>query len=42
MKFSQKSFFKTQNIHIIKKLEKKKKTNQNVFINKVRTGRKVA
>lgn len=32
MKFSQKSFFKTQNIHIIKKLgEKKKKiTNQNV------------
>lgn len=29
MKFSQKSFFKTQNIHIIKKLgEKKKKDNQ--------------
>lgn len=40
MLFRQTSFFKTQNIHIIKKLGKKKqKTNQNMFINKFRTGK---
>lgn len=33
MKFSQKSFFKTQNIHIIKKLEKKKE-NQPKHVHK--------